>query len=149
LTVVEPTMASVCIVLPARIENLPRFIKPVMEVARNLSIGEDRCHDLELAVEESLANICSYAYPEASGQVQVTCAEQKDRLVVSIEDQGIAFDMDSADPADLSADISTRRVGGLGIHLVRSLMDDVCYQRVNGWNRLELALRFKPGEGKR
>ena len=139
---------SLFIRLPARIENLPHLVKPVIEAARHLRIGEDRCHDLELAVEESLVNICSYAYPDEIGPVQVTCFEKKDRLEILIEDQGTAFDISDADPADLSADLSKRRVGGLGIHLVKSLMDEVHYQRTGNWNRLALALYLKPGEGK-
>ena len=146
MTGVKRTMELCPTRLPARIENLPHLVKPVVEAARRLGIAEDRCHDLELAVEESLANICSYAYPQEIGPVQVTCLEKKDRLVILIEDQGTAFDISAADPADLSADLSKRRIGGLGIHLVISLMDEVHYQRAGDWNRLTLTLYAKPGE---
>lgn len=132
--------------LPAKLENLPRFIAPVLAMARSLPLSEDKCHDLELALEESLVNICSYAYPDKDGTVWVSCRTEKGCLIVGIEDEGIAFSSTRAAVPDLSVDLSARKIGGLGIHLVRSLMDDIRYRREANRNLLELVLFFQDAE---
>lgn len=126
--------------LPAKLENLPFLLDPVLAAARELGLTEDRCNDLELALEETLVNICNYAYPDREGTVRVSCKAEKDFLLVGIEDDGIAFSLVDADGPDLSVELSARTIGGLGVHLVRSLIDDVRYRRENGRNLLELVL---------
>jgi serine/threonine-protein kinase RsbW len=142
----ETSGGTVCIELPAKLANLPRFIAPVLAVARTLPLAEDRCNDLELALEESLVNICNYAYPDRDGTVRITCSREKKCLIIGIEDDGIAFSLINAAVPDLSDDLSARRIGGLGVHLVRSLMDDVRYRREENRNLLELVLCFQDAE---
>ena len=57
---------------------------------------------------------------------------------VEFSDQGRAFDPASAPPPDLDSPLESRRIGGLGVHLVTQLMSDIRYQRSNGWNRLTM-----------
>lgn len=130
----------VAIELPATLENLPRFIAPVLAVARSLSLDEIRCSDLELALEESLVNIFNYAYPDEEGMVRISCRTDKGCLVVGIEDKGLAFSLIDAAVPDLSVDLSNRKIGGLGVHLVRNLMDNVRYRREADRNLLELVV---------
>jgi anti-sigma regulatory factor (Ser/Thr protein kinase) len=130
----------VSIELPAKLENLPRFITPVLAVARSLPLDENRCNDLELALEESLVNIFNHAYPDEQGTARISCRTEKDCLVVGIEDKGVAFSLIDAAAPDLSVDLAARRIGGLGVHLVRSLMDDVRYRREADRNLLELVV---------
>jgi serine/threonine-protein kinase RsbW len=132
--------------LPARIENLPYFIAPVLAEARALGIDEERGKDLELALEESLVNIFNYAYPIKAGFASVSCRVVDNRLVVLIEDEGVAFSYTGAGAPEFSSDVSERQIGGLGIHLVRSLMDDVRYRREEDRNLLELTFLIRPGE---
>ena len=133
----------VSIELPAKLENLPRFIAPVLAVARSLPLDEDRCSDLELALEESLVNIFNYAYPDEEGTARISCRTEKGCLFVGIEDKGLAFSLIDAAVPDLSVDLSNRKIGGLGVHLVRSLMDDVRYRREADRNLLELVVCFQ------
>jgi serine/threonine-protein kinase RsbW len=130
----------VSVELPAKLENLPRFIAPVLAVARRLSLDESRCNDLELALEESLVNIFNYAYPDTDGTVRISCRTDTGCLVVGIEDKGLAFSLIDAAVPDLAADLADRKIGGLGVHLVRSLMDDVRYRREADRNLLELVV---------
>lgn len=138
---------SVSITFPAVIENLSRLIGPVLEVAARMKLGAEKCHDLELALEESLVNIFNYAYPETAGAVTVDCTVTADRLVIRIEDEGVPFSVTESDPPDLSSTLLERKIGGLGIHLVRTLMDKVSHSRVENVNRLELTLFIPSGEG--
>lgn len=142
----KPEAPPASITASARLENLPRWIVPVLAVARSLPMDEERCLQLELAVEECLVNIITHAYPQTAGSIQVDCRQEGTDLVVMITDEGIAFDMTQAADADLSADIERRRIGGLGIHLVRRLMDAVHYRREGNRNRLQLRLGIRPEE---
>jgi serine/threonine-protein kinase RsbW len=144
----EPTFPSVCIELPARLDNLPHFITSVLTAARTLPLAEGRCDDLELALEESLVNICNYAYPGREGTVRISWRTEGDCFVVSIEDEGMAFSLVDAAVPDTTAELSARKIGGLGVHLVRSLMDDVRYCRDADRNLLELTLFFAGERGK-
>ncbi|MBU1055711.1 MAG: ATP-binding protein [Proteobacteria bacterium] len=141
-------VVPVSVSLPSRVENLPHFITPVLAAARALFVDEDRCHDLELAIEESIVNIINYAYPDKEGIVRIGCRREEDCLVVCIEDEGIEFDITAADAPDLSSDVSSRKIGGLGIYLVRNLMDDVRYRREGNRNLLELVIFLHPKEMK-
>lgn len=136
----EPLPPPVALFLPARIEHLPEFIGPVLALATAARLDEERKNDLELALEETLVNIFHHAYPDRPGQVGLTCRIEGGRLVVLIEDEGIPFSPVEAATPDLTAEIEERQIGGLGVHLIRSLMDEVSYRREDGRNLLELAL---------
>jgi len=134
----------VSIHLPASIENLPDFIGPVLALASAYHLDEEKKNDLELALEEALVNIFRYAYPEKTGMVDLTCRIEGGRLILLIEDEGLPFAIDTTAAADLTADICERRIGGLGIHLIKNLMDDVRYRREGNRNLLELTLSIDP-----
>lgn len=140
----EPLPAPAVIRLPARIENLPDFIGPVLALATAAHLDEERKNDLELVLEETLVNIFNYAYPDQPGQVELTCRIEGDRLTVRIVDEGVPFSPLETTVPDLSADIEERQVGGLGVHLMKSLMDEVRYLREKSRNQLELVLGIPP-----
>lgn len=137
----------VSIHLPASIENLPDFIGPVLALAAASHLDDEKKNDLELALEEALVNIFRYAYPQKTGQVDLTCRIEGGRLEILIEDEGLPFAIDSAAAPDLSGDIIERRIGGLGIHLMKNLMDDVRYRREGNRNLLQLTLSIHPQAG--
>lgn len=138
---IEPLVS---IRLPASIENLPGFLSPVLAFASAHHLDDDRKNDLELALEETLVNIFSYAYPEKPGHVNITCRMTDGRLVILIEDEGLPFSVVSAAAPDITADVLERKIGGLGIYLIMSLMDDVRYRREGDRNLLELILSINP-----
>ena len=96
-----------------------------------------------LALDELITNIVSYAFEglETTENIRVSLTESDGTLTVVIRDHGVAFDPFSDAPvASLEDDIDDRRIGGLGIHFVTSLMDEVSYERQNGENRITLIL---------
>lgn len=93
---------------------------------RQLDI-ETGVFEVQTAVDEACTNIMKYAYPEKGGVITVTCEMQGNDFVVTIKDKGKPFDPSSVPPPDLEADLDKRKIGGLGIHLMRKLMDDVSY----------------------
>ena len=93
--------------------------------------------DLILASEEIIVNISNYAYPEGSGDIEVICNfDEVTRKVVAITfvDNGIYFDVRTVKKHDINLSIENRHVGVVGIYLVKSLMDEVLYNRKDNKN---------------
>jgi len=129
--------------LPAKIENMEPLVQFISDIARKLGFSGKRVKEIELATEEAIVNIINYAYPNHSGDIKVTCTQDSSKaFVIKIEDTGIAFDISSLKDPDISADISDREVGGLGVFLIRKLMDKVKCHRKNKKNILELVVRI-------
>ena len=109
-------------------------------VCREHNIDDDTAKTLNLALEEWVANVINYAYPKGMrGHVEVTADVSDDVLTLVIKDHGVAFDPTQHAEADIDAELEDRPIGGLGIHLVRTIMDIVEYQRTaDGYNRITL-----------
>lgn len=126
--------------LPARMDSLHAFMELAAVCAGNHGFSPGRINDIELAIEEILVNIISYAYPGGEGHIEVTCRpDDRNRLVFEIADSGAPFNMLAYDDPDRTAKIEERRIGGLGIFLVKQLMDEVHYRRENDRNILTIA----------
>ena len=102
--------------------------------------------NLNLSLDELVTNIISYGYRDGEEhEIRITLTEEEGSLTVVLEDDGIAFDpLSEVSEPDLDADVEERRIGGLGVHFVKSLMDEVAYERRDGRNRLTLIQR-SPG----
>ena len=99
--------------------------------------------NLNLSLDELITNTVSYGYQDTDEhEIHVTLTEQPGSLVVVVEDDGMAFDPFTAAPApDLEADVEDRPIGGLGVYFVKTLMDEVAYERVENCNRITLTQR--------
>lgn len=99
----------------------------------------------ELALEEVFMNIVLHgARPGATSQVEVCLILGTDTVTMAVEDDGPPFDPLSPPPPDLTASLEDRRVGGLGVYLVRKVIDEVSYLRIAGRNQLRMTKRL-PG----
>ena len=133
------------ITLPAHIDSLPCGLALVVECATAAGFLPQRVMEIELAVEEALANICLYAYPHSKGEVEVRCTQDETRhLVIELIDAGIPFDMLARPAPDFTVDAAQRPIGGLGIPLIRTLMDNVTYHREGARNILRLIALLPP-----
>ena len=104
-----------------------------------MNLEKSLARQLRLAVEEAVVNVIEYAYPpNTEGTVEVTMMYDSHRLKVLIVDAGMPFDPTAEKKVDTTLSAEERRVGGLGIHLVRELMDSINYERINGHNILTL-----------
>ena len=100
--------------------------------------------DMQVALDEVLTNITNYAYTDdAEHEIRIRFKVSGDMLEAVIEDDGASFDPLAIPAPGVSAPLRERRVGGVGIHFVRSLMDHVAYVRAGERNRLVLRKRFK------
>ena len=109
-------------------------------VCREHGIDDETAKTLNLALEEWVANVIGYAYPKGMrGHVEVTADVSDDVLTLVIKDHGVAFDPTQHTEVDVDAGLDDRQIGGLGIHLVRTIMDTVSYERTaDGYNCLTL-----------
>ena len=124
-----------------QVEAVPDIIAFVADAARAWDVHPRRLMQLELAVEEAVVNICLYAYEVPPGEVLVRVTPDGERFVVELVDEGVPFDPLAAEEPDLRAGAGEREVGGLGIVLVRRVMDEVAYTREAGRNVLRLVIR--------
>ena len=100
--------------------------------------------NLNLALEEAVVNVMNYAYPKGTtGSVQLEAMLAADTLNFVITDSGTPFDPTSVEDADVTLGVEDRPVGGLGIFLVRQIMDTVNYERVDGHNILTLSKKIE------
>ena len=133
--------------LPAVLENLAQFTETVIDCARMQGLGKKRLSQIRLALEEALVNIFNYAYPNRDGDAEVVCSiDHRGWFVVEITDWGDEFNILSLGEPDLSADISKRPVGGLGVFLIRKFMDDVNYRFEDDKNILTLFIDKNSGD---
>ncbi len=97
---------------------------------------------VNLALEEAVTNVMLYAYPGKSGQVLVEADKSAKQVVFTISDTGIPFDPTQQDEPDITQSVEERSIGGLGIFLVRQIMDDVRYERKDNKNILTLTKKL-------
>ena len=127
--------------MPARLENLPVLMSFISDQAIQKGFSSDAISRICLAAEEALVNVINHAYPEtAPGGVEVHVSfSHVYPLILEIRDQGAPFDPLSLPEPELGADVSKRKVGGMGVFLIRRMTDEVRYHRDVGTNILTLA----------
>ncbi len=123
---------------PADMDHLAPLMEFVGGHAQAAGLDAQGCYRVDLAAEEVLTNIIKYAYGPAGGEVEVACGRVGADFVMEFRDQGQPFDPLEADEPTLSDSMEDRPVGGLGIHLVRQVMDRATYQRLGDTNLLRL-----------
>jgi two-component system, cell cycle response regulator DivK len=137
---------SLEIVREARVENLPAVMAFVVDVCRVREADEETVNALKLAVEEVFMNIVRHGYPDVPGPVMLQISSEPDGWSVTVRDRGVPFDPATAPAPDLDSDWRERRLGGLGWHLVRELVDEVRHQPGDdGGNVVTLIKRLPAG----
>lgn len=121
------------------IQQIPQLADFVETIAAEKHLDHSLTLSLNLALEEAVTNVIMYAYPEGTdGLVDIEAIIREHSLSFVISDSGVAFDPTARPDADTSLSVENRQVGGLGIYLVRSIMDNVNYERNGGKNILTM-----------
>ena len=133
------------LVLPNDIETIPQLNEFIDSVAEEVGLEMSLTMSLNLALEEAVVNVMEYAYPEGQkGNVEIEVTADQEWMTFVITDTGIAFDPTMKEDADTTLSAEERPIGGLGIFLVRQLMDVIEYKRQD--NKNVLTLQKKLGE---
>ena len=121
------------------IQQIPQLAGFVEAIAQEKKLGHSLSLSLNLALEEAVTNVIMYAYPDGTdGLVDIEAILRDDSLSLIVSDSGIPFDPTEVPDADVSLDAENRTVGGLGIYMVRNIMDSVGYERTEGKNILTM-----------
>ena len=124
----------------SEITKLNAFVKSAT-TALNMETG--LANQIKLAVEEAVTNIIDYAYQNGTeGNISVTIEADESRIRFIITDSGAEFDPTSVSKADTTLSVEERPIGGLGVFLVRNLMDSINYEHVDGKNVLRMEKRY-------
>ncbi len=127
------------ITLPNNVETIPQLATFVEKVCIALDIDDYTTTQLNLAMEEAVVNVMEYAYPVGKkGNIHIEAQANEVRLKFTITDSGKAFDPTAHKDVDTSLSAEERSIGGLGIHLVRQIMDSINYERIGNKNVLTL-----------
>ncbi len=126
--------------------TIPPDLTALSDLAQALEAFADHCalpdklrFELALVLEEVVVNVIRYGFPEgASYPIEINMNYEDGQINIVIVDSGQPFDPLVAPVANVDAPLEERPVGGLGIYLVRALMDEVQYQRIEGRNQLFL-----------
>jgi serine/threonine-protein kinase RsbW len=122
-----------------RLEDMPRVVAMVERFGAANRIAADVLHDLNVVLDEALNNIITHGFPAgAQGEIVVRLSVQGPAAIVEVIDGGRAFDPLQAPAPDLTLPLRERQPGGVGIHFIRTLMDDVAYRRIDGRNVLRM-----------
>jgi sigma-B regulation protein RsbU (phosphoserine phosphatase) len=131
----------------ATLENLRTVSYFIHGIGHRLQLSEMTLFDIDLAVEEAAVNIVDYAYPPGkAGEMLVRAEVEDDAVHIILTDWGIPLDPDDVTPYDIHAPVEVRIEGGMGLHLIHSVMDDVVRETApvpGGPNTLTLIKRIE------
>ncbi|MBQ7581876.1 MAG: ATP-binding protein [Lachnospiraceae bacterium] len=96
-----------------------------------------------VALEELFVNVAHYAYEGGTGDVKLSLDFQDDRMILTLTDSGKPFDPLAKEDPDISLSAEERRIGGLGIFMVKKTMDDVQYEHRDGCNIVTITHKIK------
>ena len=118
----------------------------VAEIARKAGFSDKEIYAIQLAADEASSNIIEHAYADVdNGTIEIECVFHKGELIIVMRDQGKSFNPSNVLVPNVKADLSERKIGGLGMYLMRKLMDEVSYEASNKKGNV-LTMKKRKGE---
>ena len=131
------------IILANDISEISRLYEFVEEVGNDFELSPDIVFNLNLVLEEAVVNIINYAYPkEEHESIYLSARMHEGSIILVLTDTGKEFDPTAAPEADVTLSADDRQIGGLGIFLIRQIMNEVKFERVEGKNVLTFLKRL-------
>jgi anti-sigma regulatory factor (Ser/Thr protein kinase) len=126
------------------LSELEQLCQTCEEIGRDINISDKTIFEMNLALDELFTNIISYGFSDQQDHtIKINITIEGDQLQMRIEDDGVPFNPLESKTPDFQCGIEKCKIGGLGIHLIRKMMDDVQYKRVSDKNILLLRRKIK------
>lgn len=136
--VVEAT-TNISLMLKNKLEEIDRIHNKFKTFCNRTKLSKEINQSVSIVLDDLLNNIISYGFQDSEEHIiEVSFSSDKHRLTIKIKDDGVEFDPFVLEEPDTESDIEDRNIGGLGIHLIRSIMDEYNYKRQNGFNHVTL-----------
>ena len=129
------------LVIDGELENLAVIGDFIADLMREFGLDDRKVFEVQMAVDEACTNIIKYGYAREKGTIEISCLRWDEDVVVVIKDTGTPFDPTSVQLPDLDAGLEERKIGGLGVYFMKTLMDEVKYEYKDGKNVLRLVVR--------
>ena len=127
------------IILANELSEISRLNGFIEDIGNVFSLTPDIIFNLNLVLEEAVVNVINYAYPkEEHESIYLSARMQDDSIIFVLSDTGKEFDPTQVPEADITLSAEDRPIGGLGIFLIRQIMNEVKYERIDGKNVLTL-----------
>ena len=135
------------IVLRNDLSEIPKLHRELESFGQKCSLSSKTLFELNLILEEVFANVVSYAYRDSRRHEIVVLADLRDgELIIEVEDDGRPFNPLQIPPPDLESPLEQRKIGGLGLHLLRELTNSIEYDRKDDKNRLVVRKKIEGRE---
>ena len=122
-----------------KISELEKVAQFVEEIGEELGLSMELQMNLNLVMEEMVTNVIFYAYPQdEEADIELLAKSDGKELTFVLSDQGKEFDPTAKEDADLDVNPAERELGGMGIYIVKNIMNKVTYQRLEGKNLLTM-----------
>ena len=125
--------------LKSSLSELDNLCLKLETFGAKMGLSKKLIFEINLALDELFTNIISYGFnDEEEHKIKVTITPQKEEICLCIEDDGVPFNPIDFETPDVACSVDDCKIGGLGIHIMRKLMDDICYERCGDKNVLTL-----------
>lgn len=128
--------------IEAKLENLEELLKMVRTDVEVMGCPSDRQISLEICAEEIFVNIVSYAYGDKTGEAFITEEVTKHGISLCFCDRGVPYNPLEKEDPDTTLSAEEREIGGLGIFMVKNMMDEVSYEYKDGYNCLTMKMEW-------
>ena len=133
--------------LKSSLSELDRLCQNLETFGDKFGFSKKLIFEINLALDELFTNIISYGFKDDKEHIiSVTLTPEKDGLCLCIEDDGTPFNPIDFETPDVACAVEDCKIGGLGIHIMKKLMDEVCYERCGGKNVLNLKKKIETDE---
>lgn len=127
------------LIIKNHVGELERVNKFIEEIGEELGLDMELQMNLNLVMEEMVSNVIFYAYPEGkTADIELVAESNGKELTFMLSDQGKEFDPTAKEDADPDVNPMDREIGGMGIFIVKNIMNQVTYQRLEGKNLLTM-----------
>lgn len=123
------------LIIKNEISDISKLVTFIETIGEELGLSPALVMSLNLALEEAVSNIILYAYPKEFNQdISIEAVKENNALIFTITDTGVEFDPTKGGDVDITLTVEDRPVGGLGIFLIKKIMNEVEYKRVDDMN---------------